>query len=566
MIKVFSTTDLSFTSNGDIVVKPLKAKVHKEDNGDFYLDLETDLSYIDYIVPNNIVVANTPQGDQAFRVGDVEKTRKKITCRCYHVFYDSKNYLIEDSYVVDKNCNDALSHLNSATSDTSPFTTYSNIGNINSFRCVRKSLFEAINTVLERWGGHLVRDNFDIKIKSSIGQDNGVTIEYKKNLQDIQASYNWQNVVTKLLPVGKDGILLNALDSSKSLYVYSETQYDIPYTKTISFTQDTIIEDDYKDSHGNLNETAYKQALIDDLSVQAQDYVSANCIPQVNYTLKANIEKITDIGDTVEVIDKRLGIDLMTNIISFDYDCILKKYTEVEFGNFTQSLKSLISNITSSASNAIQNNYDSLQLILSQELQVAQDRIFNALQSSYVIYNGDNIQIVDTLPKENASNVIMINNNGIAFSNNGINGQFTPVWTIDNVLNMQAIDIINLNANLIKGGTLKLGSNLNQNGQVHVFDQSNTLIAKLNNNGLTMYGIDGSCIVINNQVGFVGYDKNNSPIYWVANDEFHIKKSVIEEEIILCNKMKFIPITLYDGSNNITNDGIALVSVSGGGN
>ena len=44
-----------------------------------------------------------------------------------------------------------------------------------------------------------------------------------------------------------------------------------------------------------------------------------------------------------------------------------------------------------------------------------------------------------------------------------------------------------------------------------------------------------------------------------------MKKSVVEEEITLCNKMRFIPITLYDGNNNMTNDGIGLVSVLGGG-
>ena len=73
-----------------------------------------------------------------------------------------------------------------------------------------------------------------------------------------------------------------------------------------------------------------------------------------------------------------------------------------------------------------------------------------------------------------------------------------------------------------------------------------------------MYGNDGSYILINNQVGFVGYDKNNQPIYWVHQDEFHQKKSVIEEEITLCNKLRFIPIQIT-GSN-----GIGLVSVMEG--
>ena len=77
MIRVFSPNDTVFNSNGDIVINPYKAKVHKEDNGSFYLDLETSLDYIDDLTANRIIVANTPQGEQAFRITNVEQTRKK---------------------------------------------------------------------------------------------------------------------------------------------------------------------------------------------------------------------------------------------------------------------------------------------------------------------------------------------------------------------------------------------------------------------------------------------------------------------------------------------------------
>ena len=103
---------------------PLSAIVHKEDNGDFYLDFECDLSYINDIVENNILVANTPQGDQAFRIGNVSKTKYKILTKAKHVFYDSQNYLIADSYVVDKDCAGAMYHLNAATEPASPFATF----------------------------------------------------------------------------------------------------------------------------------------------------------------------------------------------------------------------------------------------------------------------------------------------------------------------------------------------------------------------------------------------------------------------------------------------------------
>ena len=553
MIKLFNQTDTLFSSNGDKVIIPLRAKIHKEDNGSFYLDLDADLSYVNDLTANRIIVAPTPQGEQAFRITNVEQTRKKISLKAYHVFYDTKNYLIKDSYVVNQDCNYALDHLNSSTDNESPFTTISDITTINSYRCVRKSLYEAIQTILERWGGHLVRNNFTIGIRANIGQDNGVTVRYAKNLKEINVEYNWDNVCTKLMPVGKDGLLLD------ELYVYSDTQYDIPYTKCVSFDQSSIEEDNYSD------EDAYNQALINDLFSQAQNYVNQNCIPKVNYKLKANLEKITDIGDTVQVEDERLGLTLLTNVIAYDYDCILDKYIELEFGNFEQKLSGLVNSITAQTQDAIEKNNAVIQVTLSKELAQATDTIMNALGSSYVIYEGDKILVVDTLPKEEATNVLMINNGGIGFSNTGINGTFASAWTIDNVLNMEQINVINLTANLIKGGTLKLGSNLNQNGNLEVYDEANNLVAQMDNNGLKMFGVDGSYVLMNNTVGFAGYDRLGNQIYWVSKDEFHMKKSVVEEEITLCNKMRFIPITLYDNNNNITNDGIGLVSTAGGG-
>jgi phage minor structural protein len=553
MIKIFGQTDKSFLYNGDAVIQPLKAKVHKKDNGDYYLNLETGLDAIDYLVEGNIIVAPTPQGEQAFRVGNVTKTKSKLATKAYHVFYDSKNYLIADSYVVDKACNDALDHLNSATEPQSEFTTISDIATVNSFRCVRKSLYEAIQTVIERWGGHLVRDNFNIAIRTSIGQDNGVTVQYKKNLKDITCQENWDNVVTQLLPVGKDGLLLNALDSSASIYVTSSVQYALPYTKTVSFQQNDINQEDYATTQ------AYQQALIDDLMMQAIEYVEANCVPQVNYTLKANLEKITDIGDTVEVIDERLGVNLMTNVIGYDYDCILEQYTEIEFGNFKQTLSGLVGNITASVDKTVNEQFQNASASLQEQLQQAQDEIMSAMGDSYVIYDGNQILVLDRLPKESAVNVARVNSAGIGFSQTGINGTFTSAWTIDGTLNMQAINVINLVADMIKGGTLKLGSHLNASGQLEVYDNANNLVGQMNKDGLKMYGLDGSYVVINDEVGFAGYDRNGNQIYWVNGDEFHMKKSVVEEEITLCNQLRFIPIQITQ-NGQVVNEGIGLVS------
>ena len=549
MIKIFSPTDKIFTSNGDKVIQPLRAKVYKEDNGEYYLDLDADLSYIDYIVQDNIIVAPTPTGEQPFRINNVTRTRKKLSVKANHVYFDSQNYLISDSYVVDKNCNNALDHLNSSTEPSSPFNTISDIPDIDSYRCVRTSLFEAINTVLDRWGGHLVRDGFTIGIRSSIGSDNGVTIRYGKNLQDITVDEDWNEVVTKILPVGNDGLTL------PELYLESDIQYSKPYVKSISFEQD--LEQDENETDDD-----FKDRLIRNLRAQAIAYLNVHKYPKINYTIKANIDRVTDIGDTIEVIDERLGIDLLTHVISFEYDCISSKFSEISFGNSTNKLSGLsdmISSTAEKATQAVESQINNTVNTLNNNIEEAYYQIWAQMGSSYVLYNGDMILVVDKLPKEEARNCILINSGGIAFSQSGINGAFTSAWTIDGTLNMEAINVINLVADMIKGGTLKLGSNLDEYGTIELYDESNKLIGKMDKLGLTMYGIDGSSVQLNPNDGLVGYDLAGNKIYWISDNEFHMKRSVIEEEITLCNKMRFIPITITDANDNITSDGIGLV-------
>lgn len=558
MIKVFNADERVFTRNGEKILKPLKAVILKEDNGDYELELETRIEDKDYIVNDKIIVCDTPWGEQGFRVYNPQKKSNKITCTCKHLFYDTASYIIADAYVVDKTCNDALDHLNAACDAVTPFTTLSDIQQLNTARVVRKSFEEAISTVLERWGGHLVRDNFNISIMSKIGKDNGVTLRYGKNIQDIQVKEDWSSVVTKLLPVGKDGLTLDEKYVTTSDLSPSEANYgllyDKPYTKTVSFAQD-IDEDEYK-VDGELDEEAYNAALIQDLKTQAIEYVRENCIPKINYSVKANIENVTDVGDTIEVYDERLNINLMTSVISVKWDCIQQRYTEVNFGNFSSKLKNLITETTTASKQEVKDAVNN-EVIPQVEikLQEAYAEIWDALDNSYCIYDGDQILIVDALPKEEAKNCIRINSAGIAFGKNGINGQFTSAWLIDGTLNMQAINVINLVADMIKGGTLKLGNVSAQQGRLELYDEANKLIGEMNSSGLTMYAKDGSYIKINNEVGFAGYDKNGTKIYWVDGEVFCTKKFVANEEITVGGILRMLPMTTS------TNKGIGFVEI-----
>lgn len=502
MIRAFKPTDTSFISNGDAVLLPTKARVKNSDNGDYYLELTCGVEYNDYLQANNIIVAPTPQGDQAFRIRTINKSKNRIDVKAWHVFYDTQNYLIADSYAVNLTCNEALDHFNRATDNPSPFTMFSDINTVNTFRCVRKSLAECISTVIERWGGHLVRNNWNISILNGVGVDNGVTIQYKKNLKELKAEYDWANVCTKLLPVGKDGILLD------ELYVYSDIQYEIPYTKAVNFSQD-IEEEDYIDEWG------YKAALKADLLEQAKAYLKQNSLPIVNYTLKGNPEKVTDIGDIIEVRDERIGVNVLTNVVSYEYDAIQERYVSLEFGNFTNTLSNLIPNIDAQTQTKVDSAVGELSTTISTEIKQTKEEIWQAFQSSYVIYDGDKILIVDSLPKNTATNVIKIDSEGISFSSTGINGPFILVWAIDGTFNAQNIHIINLTLDMIKSGTLKLGSRLNEYGKVELYNESNTLIGALDKNGLIIYKDNGNYIVINQEVGLMEYTASGVPIWYV---------------------------------------------------
>ncbi len=552
MIKLFGTTDTILTSNGDLIIQPIKAKVHCEDNGAYFLDLECGLEYVDVLTEGRIIAADVPGGTQAFRVGNVNKTNVKLSTRAYHVYYDAKNYLVVDSYVVNKNGNAALDQLNTAAN--SPFTTVSDVSTVQTYRCVRKSLLEAFSEVVTRWGGHLVRDNWDIGLRTTIGQDNGVTVRYRKNIQSINATENWDDVVTKLLPVGKDGILLNAVDPAASLYVESAQQYELPYIKSVNFSQSLERGEDE-------SEEDFKERLVEDLQYQAQQYVDTYCYPSVNYQVKANLEAITGIGDVVEVIDERLGLNLTTNVISYEYDAVLGKYTNVELGNFRETIDGLMGKINSSVQKTINTELTTATAVMNEELKRATAEILAGFENSYVIYEGNQILVVDELPKENATNCIRINRAGIGFSTSGINGPFNSAWTIDGELDMQQINVLNLTADLIHGNTLTLGGAFYPTpGEIRLYDAAGNLIGIIGQNGVKMLGGVGTSevgrpyVLMNNTVGFAGFDESDNKTYWADGDSFYMKKALAQEELTICDTMRFIKIDLTN------NKGIGLVS------
>ena len=548
MIKIYEPEEMLFNHNGIKIIHPTKAEIYIEDNGDYYIEIESSLEDLPYLQTGMIVRAKTRWGEQGFRLTNPERKNTKVYVKGYHLWKDTQKYVIVDSNIVDKNCNDALDHINSACDVETPFNTISDITRINSTRIIRKSLEEAIATIVEKWGGHLYRDNWIVGVKETLGADRGIVIKYGKNSKNIEARENWDDVVTKILPVGYDGIIL------PEIYLDAEIKYSTPYTKVIKFEQN-IDKENYKDKNGNLKEEEYKDALIEDLRNQAVEYLKENQYFKCNYKVKAHIEGVVDLGDVIVVEHEKLGIKLTTNVIALKYDCIRDKYTEIEFGNFKSKLKDLVQKIKNDTEQTVSKANEVVKVTLQNELKEATSKIWGKLGNSFVIYEGDRILVVDKLPNETATNVMMINSQGIGFSNTGINGTFNSAWLIDGTLDMQYINAINMTANLVKGGTFKVGAEINEAGRIEIYDVSNKLIGTFDENGICIYGKDGSRVVINPEE-FTGYDFQGNKVFWMNGDEFHMKKSVIEEEITLCGLARWLGIETTD------NTGIGIVPLT----
>lgn len=528
MISVYESNENSFNHNGLKILHPKKCEVFKEDNGDYYIELEDSTDNISYYQANMIIKCPTPfpEGSQLFRIVNPEIKNNYIYVKAKHIYFDTKNYIIFDNYIVDKNCNYTLNHLNSNTDKLSPFTTTSNINTLSTFRCVRNSLEEAINTVIERWGGHLVRNNFNISILDEVGADRGIQIKYSKNLKELKVNENWDDVVTKILPVGKNGLLL-----PEKYIELEEELYDIPFTKVISFDQE-LERDDYS------SDEEYTNALTTDLRNKATVYLEDNKLPKVNYSLSANLDYITDVGDTVYLEHPKIKLALKINVISVKYDVIAQRFKNIEFGNFKNSLKSLIQNVNKVASDTAKAESEKVKTVLQEDLKQSTDLLWSVLNKGYVINEENRILIVDKLPINEAQNCLLFNYLGIGFSNTGVNGTFTSAWRIDGTLDMQNINVINLTADLIKGGVLRLGGINNNNGLLELYNENSEKLASIDKKGLIFgnenskikgtYSING--IKVEDQTGnssreilFVGYDEElNESV--VRTDNLFVKK------------------------------------------
>ena len=549
MIRVYDATEKLFNNNGIKVLHPLFAEITKIDNGDYYVELEDVLDNLEYYQKGLIIRVPTPWGDQGFRCDNPIVQNNRISCKAWHLSYDSENYVINSATATEKNCNDAINHYNDNTDTTSPFTVISDISLLKTTVMEKVTLFDAFTALIstDNYGGHWHRDNFNFGIMSSVGEDRGVVLAYNKNISDIKVEENWDNVCTKLLPYAISEETIITLDQT---YIeLDESVYDIPFTKTLKF-EHNLKKEDFS------NEEAFVLAVKEWLHAEATNYLQANKLPRVNYSVSAKLDNVSDVGDIIYVKHPKCKVDITTNVISVKYDAISGRYTAIGFGNFKKEIKNLTQEVATIARIDSDKKIEETKNLLQAQLETSTARINSVLSGSYVINSGNDILVVDRLPKEEAVYCLKINSVGIGFSTTGINGTFTSAWTIDGTLNMQAINVINLTASLIKGGTLRLGGVNNASGTFELYDNSNKLMALMDRTGLTVYSTNGDYVKLNAEEGFAGYNKNNTKIYWADGDVFRMKNAEVENEIKIAGKIKIVPVSTND------NVGVGFVALA----
>ena len=418
MIKIFNATDTDFKTAGNIIINPLYChEIKKKSLNGWYIEVEIPIKYKEYIEADKLCVVKTKSKlkPQAFRINDsITYTNRKIKFTAEHVMFDSRRYVLLDVRPTNLNGQNGLKYVNERTDKTSPFSIDSNVENVSTAYFIRKTLLESWQVFEERWGGVFEADNWDISFKQSIGKDNGETIVYGKNMQGFEIFEDWSNVCTKILPVGYDGLLL------PEIYLESETQYEISYTKIVDFQTDLEAEEQTETN------------LLLELRNNASKYLEENCVPKVSYTVNLNVNNDLEIGDTIKVLHP--FVNIFTEVLEYEYDLISEKVKSLTFGNYTRDVKTKFNNI--------KNTIETIkQTVSKQEITIKkQTNLINSLNKNGYVYIDDNeILILDKLPKEQAKNVWRFGLGGIGFSSKGYEGPFETAITMDGQINAKFI-------------------------------------------------------------------------------------------------------------------------------
>lgn len=320
----------NFGNNGlGILSEAISCYITEELNGDYSLELEypANSKKSKYIEEWNIIKAD----GQLFRIYKVEKSsdgKNIIKVWAKHIFYDLAYYFIESMKV--ENCSVKTALQKSLIGELiAIYTADSDIITANSISLVEKNSVEAIFSIIDIWAcGELKRDNFDIKILNSIGKDAGVLIAQGKNIVGLKFNVDTTSVVTKLYPVGKDGIKLTEKYISVPNWD-SEKYPPFPIIKKVEFKE---AEDEV-----TLRLLAQESANVLGLSKVSIDVDFIELSKTKEYENYKHLQTV-NVGDSVIVRHKDFEIDVKVPVLKIKKDVLTGVNVKVELGQPRDSI------------------------------------------------------------------------------------------------------------------------------------------------------------------------------------------------------------------------------------
>ncbi|MDC0802697.1 phage tail protein [Clostridium paraputrificum] len=362
-IEIYIKTNTNYSMNGDITLTPISCTYKASE---YLVTLEHPIDdigrwkYIDY---ENVISVENGGKKKLYRIFNVVKSLDSIIAYARPLFFDLIDNVLLDVRPTLKNGEDALNIILEGTG----FTGHSNISTINTSYYVRKNIVEAIlgddeNSFLNRWGGEVYLDNFDIYINDKIGSDNGVRVEFGYNLNEIEEDINIEEVATRIIPTGYNGIMLDG----STPWVDSPLikKYTKPKMRVINFDDVKVKESEADEEGFNTIEEARAELIkrCNKLYEEGIDKPSVNykidMINLANTTAYKDYIKLVTVneGDTVTCCIPGLDIDVKARVIDFEKDLITGEYISLELGNAISNFFKEQADVQSKINNILNSN------------------------------------------------------------------------------------------------------------------------------------------------------------------------------------------------------------------
>ncbi|UBK94639.1 peptidoglycan DD-metalloendopeptidase family protein (plasmid) [Clostridium perfringens] len=396
----------------------------------------------------------------------------------------------------------------------------SNISNTSTAYYQKMSMFNALHncdqSFKNRWGGEVLRHQYNLTINDKIGQDNGgVIIREGKNLLGFKANTNIDSLATVLIGKGFDGITGDYIESP------IKNKYPRAFIKVIEYSDIKVRnESDSNDEGFATLEEAQREInkrIKEEFSEKHVDEVKAQYdidfiqLEQTEEFKEYASLQILDVGDIARVYVDSLDLKLTTRVvekhINYLNGTVLKT---VLSNNPVQVIKSDSQIISEIRNTFIKNNNSNLGDFINSMMR-------QGLKNSFVINKENETYWLDNKDPNLAKNVVRINKNGLACSTTGINGKFEYGITIDGKINASMIVTGILSTILITNADNSFQIDLSGTGGAS-FKNNGKMAMRLENNMVKLYNWAKNGDYIGGLMSLCNNSDPDKPIIALGND------------------------------------------------